>query len=95
MGNLAHVEQRKEKEKDFYRLDLIGVRLMSISDGGMTVQNGSKASLVAVVQDSKTLIQYFSNIMVQSNNRGLRYSPKGKMVCFTIRVDYVFLMRAI
>ena len=38
MGNVAHVdEERKELAKYVHRLSLLGVCLMSISDGGVTV----------------------------------------------------------
>ncbi|WMV09635.1 hypothetical protein MTR67_003020, partial [Solanum verrucosum] len=47
MGSVAHVEkERMELAKDVHRLALLGVRLMSISNGGVTLQNGSKSSLV-------------------------------------------------
>ena len=40
MCSVAHVEEeRKELAKDVHRLAHLGVRLMSISDGGVTVQN--------------------------------------------------------
>jgi len=42
MGSVAHVEeQRKELEKDVHILSRLGVRLMSISDCGVIVQNGA------------------------------------------------------
>ena len=41
MGSVAHVnEETKELEKDVHRLARLGVRLMSISDSGVIVQNG-------------------------------------------------------
>ncbi len=54
MGSVAHVEEeRRELAKDVHRLARLGVRLMSISDGGVTVQNGSKYSLVEEVKDKQ------------------------------------------
>ncbi|WMV49911.1 hypothetical protein MTR67_043296 [Solanum verrucosum] len=42
MGSVAHVEEeRKELARDVHRLSRLGVRLMSISDSGVTVQNGA------------------------------------------------------
>ncbi|KAH0686116.1 hypothetical protein KY284_016669 [Solanum tuberosum] len=42
MGRVAHVEkERNELAKDVHRLARLGVRLMSISNGGLTVQNGA------------------------------------------------------
>ncbi|WMV25446.1 hypothetical protein MTR67_018831 [Solanum verrucosum] len=77
MGSVAHVEEeRKELAKDVHWLARRGVRLMSISYGGVTVQNGPESLLVAEVS-------FIS--------RKLRFSPKGEMVCFATRVVYVFL----
>ena len=54
MGSVAHVEEeRKELAKDVHRLARLGVRLMSISDGGVTVQNGAESSLVVEVLEKK------------------------------------------
>ena len=45
MGSVAYVEdERKELVKDVNRLSRLGVHLMSISDSGVTVQNGEKSS---------------------------------------------------
>ena len=50
MGSAPHVEeQKKELVKDVHRLAFLGVRLMSISDNGVTVQNGEKSSFVVEV----------------------------------------------
>ena len=41
MGSVAHVEEnRKELVKDIHWLDRLGIRLISISDSGVTVQYG-------------------------------------------------------
>ncbi|WMV45259.1 hypothetical protein MTR67_038644 [Solanum verrucosum] len=54
MGNVVHVEkERKELAKDVHRLARLGVRLMSISDGGVTVQNGIESSLVLEVKEKQ------------------------------------------
>ena len=40
MGSVAYVEkERRELAKDVHRLARLGVRFMSISDGGVTGQN--------------------------------------------------------
>ena len=45
MGSIVYVEEkRKGLMKDVHRLALLGVRLMSISDSGVTVQNGAELS---------------------------------------------------
>ena len=47
MGSVAHVEEkRKELVKDVHRLARLGVCHMSISDSGVTFQNGAESSLV-------------------------------------------------
>ena len=47
MGIVDHIdEERKELVKDVHRLAHLGVCLMSISDSGVTVQNGEESSLV-------------------------------------------------
>ena len=54
MGSVAHVEEkRKELVKDVHRLARLGVRLMSISDSGVTVQNGAESSLVSDVKEKQ------------------------------------------
>ncbi|KAH0652823.1 hypothetical protein KY289_030501 [Solanum tuberosum] len=54
MGSISHVEkERKELAKEVHRLARLVVRLMSISDGGVTVQNGSESSLVVEVKEKQ------------------------------------------
>ena len=54
MGSVAHVEeQRKELVKDVHRLAHLGVCLMSISESGVTVQNGEESSLVVEVKEKQ------------------------------------------
>ncbi|KAH0757932.1 hypothetical protein KY290_021425 [Solanum tuberosum] len=54
MGSVAHVEkERKELAKDVHRLARLGVFLMSISDDGVTVQNGAESSLVAEFKEKQ------------------------------------------
>ncbi|WMV59104.1 hypothetical protein MTR67_052489 [Solanum verrucosum] len=47
------MEERKELAKDVHRLARLGVHLMSISYGGVTIQNGSESSLVAEVKEKQ------------------------------------------
>ncbi|WMV08226.1 hypothetical protein MTR67_001611, partial [Solanum verrucosum] len=54
MGSVAHVEEeRKELVKEVHKLARLGVRLMSISNGGVTVQNGEESSLVVEVKENQ------------------------------------------
>ena len=54
MGGVAQIEEeRKELVKDVHRLSRLGVRLMSISDSGVTVRNGAKSSCVVEVKEKQ------------------------------------------
>ena len=54
MGSVAHVEgERKELVKDVHRLALLGIRLMSILDSGVIVQNREESSLVVEVKEKQ------------------------------------------
>ena len=54
MGSVAHVEEkRKELVKDVHRLTRLGVRLMSISDSGVIIQNVAESSLVVEVKEKQ------------------------------------------
>ena len=54
MGSVADVEKkRKELVEDVHRLARLGVRLMSISDSGVTVQNGAESSLIVEVKEKQ------------------------------------------
>ena len=65
MGSVAHVEEeRKKLVKDVHKLAHLGVRLMSISDSGVIVQNGAESSLVVEVkkkQDSVPILLEHKN----------------------------------
>ena len=53
-GSVAHVEEkRKDLVKDVHRLARLGVRLMSILDSGVTVQNREELSLVVEVKENQ------------------------------------------
>ena len=54
MGSVAHVEEeRKELVKDAHSIARLEVRLMSISDSGLPVQNGEKSSLLVEIKEKK------------------------------------------
>ncbi|WMV57927.1 hypothetical protein MTR67_051312 [Solanum verrucosum] len=54
MDSVAHVEEeRKELARDVHKLARLGIRLMSISDGGVTVQNRAESSLVVEVKEKQ------------------------------------------
>lgn len=59
MGSTTHVEEEiKELAKGVHMPTRLGVRLISISDGGVT-ENGSKYSLVAVFKENKDRYSIF------------------------------------
>ena len=94
MGSVAHVEEeRKQLAKDVHRLARLGVHLMSISDGGVMVQNGAESSLVVEFkgkQDSDLILLELKGAV--HNQRVKVFSQGGEMVYFAIKVDCVFLM---
>ena len=54
MGSVSHINEKiLELVKDVHRLDHLGVRLMNISDNGVTVQSGAKSSLVEEVKEKQ------------------------------------------
>ena len=54
IGSVAHVEEeRKKLVKDAHSIARLEVRLMSISDSGVQVQNGEKSSLLVVIKEKK------------------------------------------
>ena len=95
MGSVTHVEEeRKEIVKDVHRLARLGVRLMSISNNGVTVQNGAESSLIVEFkkkQDSDPIVLELKGAV---HNQRWRFSQKGEMVYFATRVDCVLLMWA-
>ena len=54
MGSVAHVEEKREElVKDVHSVARLGVRLMSISDNGVIVQNGAESSLIVEVKENQ------------------------------------------
>ena len=54
MGSVAHVrEERKELAKEVHRIARLGVHLMSISYGSLTIHNRAESSLVVEVKDKQ------------------------------------------
>ena len=54
MVSVAHVEEeKKELVKDVHSLARLGICLISISDSGVTVQNGAESSLVVEVNEKQ------------------------------------------
>ena len=79
MGSVAHVQkERKELVKDAHSLARLEVRLISISDTGVTIHNGVKSSLVVEVKEKQDSDPIFVEIKgAIHNKRERRFSPKG------------------
>ena len=79
LGNVAHIEEkRNELVKDVQRLARLGVRLMSILDSGVTVQNRDELSLVVEVkenQDSDPILLELKGVV---HNQRVEVFPKGR-----------------
>ena len=68
--SVAHVkEERKEVVKDAHSLARLEVRLMSISDSGVKVQNGVKSSLVMEVKEKQDSDSILLEIMGAIHNQ--------------------------
>ena len=67
---------------------------MRISDNGVIVQNGAETSLVVEFKEKKESDPILLELKGKSIIRAWRFSPKGEIVYFAIRVDCVFPMWA-
>ena len=89
MGSIAHVEEkRKNLVKDVHRLARLGVRLMSISDNGVVVQNGAKSSLVVEVREKQESDPIFLKLKGGVNNQRVEvFSQEGDgVLCYQGRL---------
>ena len=78
--------------KDAHSLARLDVCLMSISDSGVTAQNGAKSSLVVEVKEKKDSDPILIEIKGAIYNKRVEVFSQGEMVYFATRVDCVFLM---
>ncbi|KAH0633127.1 hypothetical protein KY284_035913 [Solanum tuberosum] len=79
MGSVAHVEEeRKELARDVHRLTRLGVRLMSISDGGVTIQNGAESSLVEEVKEKQDSDAILLELKGAVHNQSGGFLPRGR-----------------
>ena len=93
MGSVAHVEEkRKELVKDIHRLARLGVLPMSISNSGVTVQNGAKSSLVVEVKEKQECDPILLELKGAVNNQRVEVFSQGEMVYFVTRVGCVFVI---
>ena len=78
MSSVAHVEEkRKDLVKDVHRLARLGVRLMSISDNDVIVQNGSESSFVVEVKEKQEIDPILLELKGAVNNERVEVMSQG------------------
>ena len=78
MGSIVHVEEeRNELVMDVDMLALLGVRLMSISDSGVIVQNGVESTLVVEVKKKQESYPILLELNVAVNNQRVDIFSQG------------------
>ncbi|KAH0637947.1 hypothetical protein KY290_036496 [Solanum tuberosum] len=78
IGRVGHIEEeRKELARDVHRLTRLGVRLMSISDGGVTIQNGAESYLVEEVKEKQDSDAILLELKGAVNNQRVEVFPQG------------------
>ena len=85
-------KKRKELVKDVHRLARLGVHLMSISDSGVTVQNGAESSLVVKIKEKQDNDPILLELKGAIHNPIVEVFSQGEMMYFATMVYYVFLM---
>ena len=70
-------KKRKDLVKDVHRLARLGVRLMSISDSAVTVQNGEELSLVEEVKEKKASDPILLELKGAVNNQRVEIFSQG------------------
>ena len=95
MGSVAYVkEERKELAKDVHRLARFEVRLKSILDNGVIVQNKAESSLVVEVKEKQDSVPILLELKGAVHNQKVKVFSQWEMVYFATKVDCVFLMWA-
>ena len=78
MGSVAHVEEESlELVKDVHWLARLGVRLMSISDSGVIIQNVAESSLVVEVKKKQESDPTFLELKGAVNNQRVEVFSQG------------------
>ena len=89
MGSVAHVEdERKKLVKDVHRLARFGVRLISISDNGVTSQNGAESSLVVEVKKKQDSDPILLELKGAVHNQSVKVFSQGRdrVFCYQCRL---------
>ena len=78
MGSVAHVEEeRKELVKDAHSIARLEVRLMSISDSGVPVQNWEKSSLLMEIKEKKDSDPILLELKCEVHNKRVEVFSQG------------------
>ena len=74
--------------KDVHRLARLGVRLMSISDSGVSVQNGAESSLVVEVKEKQESDPILLELKGAVNNKRVEVFSQGGdgVLCYQCRL---------
>ena len=64
--------------KDVHRLARLGVRLISISNSGVTVQNGEESSLVMEIKEKQESDPILLELNGAVNNQSGGFLPRGR-----------------
>ena len=91
IGILADVEEeKKELALDVHRLPRVGIYLVCLTKGGVTVHNGSKSSFVMDVNSKKVpdpmLVDFNESVLKKS----IKDFSQGENGCLGTKVIYVF-----
>ena len=71
------MREKKELVKDVHRLSRLGVLLMSISDSGVTVQNGQICSLIVEVKEKQNRCLILLKLKGAFHNQRVEVFSKG------------------
>ncbi|WMV37295.1 hypothetical protein MTR67_030680 [Solanum verrucosum] len=92
MGSVTRVEEeRKELAKDTHWLDILGVCFISMSNGGVTVQNGIEYSLVAEVKEKQDNDPLLLPLKGAVHQQKVQVFSQGGDGVLRYQVIYVFL----
>ena len=79
VDSVSHDEdERKELVKDVHKLARLRVRLMSISDSRVTVQNGAELSFVVEVKEKKDSDKIFLELKGLVHNQRVEVISQGR-----------------
>lgn len=94
MGHVHHVDDEKKKlVHNVQKLAILGVCLVNLVKISVLEKNDSKSSLVVEVKEKKDSDSILLKLKGSSaKSRRFIVSPKGEMVYFSVKANYVFKM---